>query len=275
MFRTALLLVTLATIAPAQLGEFAWEYVGEPTGWAILDGEDIFINGPDYGGGCTHDGTARVMTTAPESGWVLAHYLFDNQDYGFGYWAGEDPIYTVGETHVYVGPGDFFSPWEGDIAFHVTAGEAFGFGVQSLDCLSGPGLLDVTGFTFVPDVWDELGGALAGGAGEPDLTGIGPLMPGTNWTLSLVDAAASAPAFLVIGLAELNAPFKGGVLVPDPGPAPVILPATTGQAGRIIWNGPWPDDVPAGLPLVMQWWIDDPTGPKGWTASNGVSRTTQ
>jgi hypothetical protein len=276
MHQLLAVVASLALTIPAssQVGAFDWEYVGEPTGWATIDGEEIHVNGPDHYQGCTHDGTARIMTVAPEPGWVLAHYRFDNQDYGFGYWAVEDPIYTVGEVHTYVGPGDFYFPWEGDVAFHVAAGEAFGFGVLSSDCQYGPGILDVSEFLFVPDVWDDLGGALAGSADEPLLTGIGPLMANTSWTLSLVDAAPSTPAWLVIGTSVLGAPFKGGVLVPDPGPAPVILPANTSLAGRIIWNGPWPNDVPAGIPLVMQWWIADTTGPNGYTASNGVSRTT-
>ncbi|TPW07470.1 MAG: FG-GAP repeat-containing protein, partial [Acidimicrobiaceae bacterium] len=62
----------------------------------------------------------------------------------------------------------------------------------------------------------DLGNGLAGANGVPALAGEGTLQPGSSITLSLSGALANAPATLVIGLSQLGAPFKGGVLVPSP-----------------------------------------------------------
>jgi hypothetical protein len=155
----------------------------------------------------------------------------------------------------------------------VNAGESFGFGVQSIDCSFGPGVLDVTGFVFAPDVWQDLGGALAGTQGLPLLIGQGALQPATTFTISLVHAKKFAPASLLLGVATLGVPFKGGVLVPDPSPPGLVLPLTTDDAGRIVLSGPWPAGMPSGLTLYLQYWIADLAAPQGWAASNGVSAT--
>lgn len=269
LIRAAAWLACSASLS-AQTASFNWEYVGEASGWATIQPDGFHVQGPDGWAGCTQDGTARVQATTAQSGWVSAHFLFENLDTGFGWWISEDPIYEVNGAFTYLGPFEIFDVWEGDVSFHVPAGASFGVGVKSVDCLYGPSILDVTAFSFVPDTWSNLGGALAGSAGTPKLNGLGSLQPGAPWTLSLVDCAAQAPAWLVISSQNLSAAFKGGTLVPDPTPPAVILTAATSPAGRIVWTGNWPAGIPSDVPLVLQWWISDGSGAAGFAASNGL-----
>lgn len=262
-----------ATVS-AQFGDFTWSFAGDPSGSMEVDDEQMHIVGPAWGACTTPDTFAHATATASQSGTVSAHFFFDNQDGGFGWWTVEDPVYVVdGAMHV-VGPGDIFSTWEGDVSFHVDAGESFGFGVLSADCDFGPGVLDVTGFTFTPDVWQDLGHGLAGTFGVPSLVGIGTLQAETPYILSLIEAKETAPAWLVLGLSPLVAPFKGGTLVPDPTPPGQVVLLMTGVAGRIVLSGTWPAGIPAGLTLHLQYWIADPAGPQGFSASNAVAGTT-
>lgn len=134
----------------------------------------------------------------------------------------------------------------------------------------------ITSGSVVPlienDAWVDIGGALAGTNGEPLLTGLGPLTPSSPVSLVLVDAKPSAAAALVVGVVLLNAPFKGGLLVPDP---LLIVPGfVTAADGSLTLDATWPAGIPAGLASHYQWWITDPDGPVGFAASNGVTGTT-
>ncbi len=129
----------------------------------------------------------------------------------------------------------------------------------------------------VPEVdlgnWEDLGNALRG-TYEPVLVGAGTLLGGDVITLSLADALENAPAWLVVGVFELSAPFKGGVLVPDPSPPGLTLALPTGAAGTAQLAAPLPFGLPSGFELFFQWWIQDPVGPMGFAASNAVKGTT-
>jgi hypothetical protein len=264
---------TLSVSAPAQFGAYIWEFSGDPSGSGTVTDGEMHLVGPAHDACTTPELYAFLSTTAVQSGTVHAHYRFDNQDGGFGWWTVEDPAYVVDGTKTLVGPGDIFETWEGDVSFHVNAGQSFGFGVVSVDCSFGPGVLDVTGFVFEPDAWVDLDQGLAGTFGTPKLHGLGPLQAGTDYTLSLVEAATFAPAWLVIGLDPLGAPFKGGVMVPDPSPPALLVLFSTGPGGRITLEGDWPAGLPAGLTLYLQYWIVDAAGPLGWAASNALSAT--
>ena len=120
-------------------------------------------------------------------------------------------------------------------------------------------------------VWTDLGHALAGAGGAPVLEGSGQLVGDSLLQLELSDAAASAPATLVIGLSEIDAPFKGGVLVPS---ADLLAPLVTSPAGALVLSGTWPLGVPSGASLWLQAWVADAGGPKGFAASNGLKATT-
>ncbi len=119
-----------------------------------------------------------------------------------------------------------------------------------------------------PGNWTNLGGALAGLTGLPSLSGCGSLLAGDPVTLALVNARPNSLTHLVIGASALNAPFKGGTLVPAPDFLVINLP--TGPAGTLTLSAPLPGGLPAGFALHFQHWIVDATGPFGFAASNGL-----
>jgi len=83
-------------------------------------------------------------------------------------------------------------------------------------------------------------------------------------------AAANSPAWLILGLSELNAPFKGGVLVPNSAPPGGILTASTNFLGAILISTTWPAGLPSGFNLYMQYWIKDLNASFGFTATDGL-----
>lgn len=125
------------------------------------------------------------------------------------------------------------------------------------------------------DLWMDLGDGLAGAGGVPTLTGSGNLTVGSTTTLTLTGAAPSAPAYLILSLAALNAPFKGGVLVPDPTPPNgLVFGLATDGSGSLVVTAPWPAGVPGGVTIYTQCWIPDAGGPVGFAASNALSAST-
>ena len=121
-------------------------------------------------------------------------------------------------------------------------------------------------------LWSDLGHPLAGSTGVPFLAGDGALVAGTPVSSTLSGAKPLAPAALVMGLSPLEAPFKGGVLVPTPDV--VITGLSTDASGGWLFTGTWPAGVPSGSALWMQAWITDAAGPAGFAASNGVTALT-
>jgi len=122
--------------------------------------------------------------------------------------------------------------------------------------------------------WTDLGQGLAGTQGVPNLTNTwGTLSAGANYGWELNHCAPDSMAILVVGASAIDAPFKGGVLVPYP--HYIYFPGTwTGPGGLFTFGGVWPATVPAGAPIYFQYWIADPLGPHGWAASNAVMNTT-
>jgi hypothetical protein len=118
--------------------------------------------------------------------------------------------------------------------------------------------------------WTDLGSDLVGTTGFPQLLASGTLQPGLQVKASLANAKPSALSFLVVGFSSLNAPFKGGVMVPDIDLGFVI---TTDFSGNVSFGGPWPIGVPTGFLTYYQWWVVDPIGPQGFAASNAISGT--
>ena len=120
----------------------------------------------------------------------------------------------------------------------------------------------------VVGTWKDLGAGLAGTSGTPALAGSGLLLGNDAVALTLSAAHTNAPAFLIVGFSALHAPFKGGTLVPD---ADLVLgPFTTSGAGGLTLPGTWPAGVPELLSIWFQAWVQDPAGPQGFAASNGV-----
>jgi hypothetical protein len=126
-------------------------------------------------------------------------------------------------------------------------------------------------FDFGP--WCDVGLGLAGtGDIVPSLSGQGTLQVGSAGSLQLQDAQPLASTYFVVGLAPLNVPLKGGMLLPEP---VLVMPFVTGVAGDVVlsWMN-WPAGVPAGTDLYFQCWISDAGGPKGFAASNGLQANT-
>jgi hypothetical protein len=120
--------------------------------------------------------------------------------------------------------------------------------------------------------WADLGSGLAGTDGVPQLNGTGTLVGGDAMSLQLTNALPTTPFTLVVGLVAVNAPFKGGVLVPRPDL--LISGFNTDGAGAHVLGATWPPGVPPGAGFFFQDWVLDPAGPVGLSASNGLSGTT-
>jgi hypothetical protein len=121
------------------------------------------------------------------------------------------------------------------------------------------------GITPLP--WFNLGHAKAGSAGAPLLTGSGLLSAGSANQIALTQAKPSSPASLVFGLSAINAPFKGGTMVPHP---LLLVPLPTNAAGAATLPFVWPAGVPAGLAIYFQFWVTDAGATQGLSASNGL-----
>jgi len=169
---------------------------------------------------------------------------------------------------------------DGDRLGHATAplGDLDGDGRLDM-AVGAPGAVDggaLSGAVFVmflnAGVWTDLGSGLAGSTGTPVLDGLGSLVAGDAVTLSVSNSLPNATTGLVIGLSELNAAFKGGVLVPAPDV--LVLGLITDGAGTLTLPGLWPPGLPSGTTLFLQSWIVDPGGPAGFSATNALSATT-
>ncbi len=152
------------------------------------------------------------------------------------------------------------------------------------------GLLMASPLGFVPDLnmaaeganiglrvaslepWTDLGEAVPGVAGAPSQQGLGSLIPGALLRLTLTDAKPSSFAFLLAGFSRVDVSFLGGTLVPNP--LFISQAASTGATGDISFALPWPSGVAPGTELFTQFWVVDPAGPAGFSASNAVSKVT-
>ena len=117
--------------------------------------------------------------------------------------------------------------------------------------------------------WQDTGFGLAGSVGIPQLTGTGSLVVGESVQLDLTNVPMQLPAFLIYSSFAWEAPFKGGVMVPAPDN---VLPFNT-FGGAITVGSHWPPGAPTGFVMSFQWWLPDPSGVAGWSASNAVSAT--
>ena len=118
--------------------------------------------------------------------------------------------------------------------------------------------------------WNDLGHPLTGTQGLPRQTGEGALVGGDVFKFKLRDARPLTQAFHIVGVSTLNAPLKGGVLVPAVNFINAF-PHTNAQ-GELALTGHW-IPFPSGLTLYFQFWLPDPEGPAGFAASNAISAT--
>ncbi|MHC5212801.1 MAG: FG-GAP repeat domain-containing protein, partial [Planctomycetota bacterium] len=116
--------------------------------------------------------------------------------------------------------------------------------------------------------WTPLTKGLAGTNGIPRQLGTGTLESFAPYEFTLRDARESSFVLYFVGVAQLNVPFKGGTMVPDP-----LLPALlfeTDPAGTLALSGAWPPGASGGT-IVLQFWVIDPAGPLNYAASNALS----
>jgi hypothetical protein len=119
--------------------------------------------------------------------------------------------------------------------------------------------------------WEDLGFALAGTAGLPHLEVTGPLTGGSALTVELTNAKPTSHAYLVLGFSSIYAPYKGGTLVPA---FDLLFVLPTSELGGIKIVAHWPQDVPPGVPVVMQFWINDEQAIAGRAGSNAMGTVT-
>lgn len=115
--------------------------------------------------------------------------------------------------------------------------------------------------------WTHLGHGLAGVAGVPRQVGSGTLVGTDPFAFTLTDARPNALVGHILGLSEINAPFKGGVFVPSPDL--INQPLGTDASGTAVVAGPWFPGL-SGITFSFQFWVVDPGAIKGFAASNAV-----
>jgi hypothetical protein len=121
--------------------------------------------------------------------------------------------------------------------------------------------------------WDNLGSSLPGTFGHPSLSGIGPLTDGSPLEIRLDQAFPFSFGYFVVGFSELNAPLEGGILVPDIGSPGLFVVLPLSATGSFYIFNTWPTGVPPGVAIFLQYWIVDPGGPVGFSASNALKMT--
>jgi len=119
--------------------------------------------------------------------------------------------------------------------------------------------------------WKSLHGGLRGSAGKPLLIGTGALQGDDVGTLRLTQALPGGTVTLVGGFAQLNAPFKGGILVPTPDVLLNNFPLSA--SGSLVVPFTWTAGFPEGFEVVLQFWGADPGGVSGYAASNAMLLT--
>ncbi|MBI1379933.1 MAG: hypothetical protein GC161_02450 [Planctomycetaceae bacterium] len=156
-----------------------------------------------------------------------------------------------------------------------TIGTGFATGNATKDLAFGPsGDLFVSVNTIdrvlrIAAPWTNLGFALAGSQGLPQMAPAGGAGPGAVTTFPLSQAAQSSFGALVLGVTRVDVPLFGGVLVPN---TDVLLPYATTAGGTASPSVLWPLALPAGIPIHAQAWTFDPAAVEGISASN-ASRT--
>lgn len=120
--------------------------------------------------------------------------------------------------------------------------------------------------------WVDLGHSLEGGLGMPTLSSTGNCMPSTMVKLTLDRVPDFAKAYLAMGTQASAVGFLGGVLTVDPNQIMRVFSAeNTGDDNTLVFTAMVPPDgIPTGVQIVFQGWIVDPSGPEGFSATNGL-----
>lgn len=234
-----------------------WDYLALARGTdagLMTDPADQFAGG-DYGhmatGDLDSDGDDEVVGSSTNHG---------------------DP--QMGRLDYMIGAGSFPGSFQhvdlhskaGDVA----VGDLDGDGVDDVVTLHPlDGTLSILFNRTAPPGWTDVGNGLVGATGEPVLSGLGSLQPGSEVELALTNARRNAPCAIFVGLQPIEQPFMGGTLVPSPDA--LLLGISSDANGQLLIRERWPQDVGPGLSLWYQVWVLDPAGPQGAAASNGLA----
>jgi len=190
-----------------------------------------------------------------------------------------DPGLTLGDVRVMRGAGDGSFETPGVIVSHVP--QPRDLAIADLDLDGRPDIV-VAEFQSAPSAaarllrnatypagspFLDVGSALGGTNGYPIQLASGTLVAGQPFAFTVKNGPPSGAAFHIVGLSALNAPFKGGTLVPSltliNGPFPLS------PEGKLTLAGGWPAGG-SGLTLWAQFWMPNGGGPSGLVASSGV-----
>ena len=168
-----------------------------------------------------------------------------------------------------LGGGNFgpFGGWTpGAVPWFTRGADMNGDGAPDLVVVLDSGLIEIVENGSGP--WSKLGHSLAGAEGFSRLQGFGPLTPGSPVTLRVSNGQPGAFAILIAGHNQLLAPFKGGVLVPQPH---MIIPLGPLDAqGGLQVSGAWPASMPSGASFSMQVWRPETGAPSGFAATTAI-----
>jgi hypothetical protein len=131
---------------------------------------------------------------------------------------------------------------------------SFGFAIRLADC-----------------DWTNLGHALPGVFGPPNLLAYGTLAAGTVYSFQLSNASPHSSAWMILGASTINAPLFGGVLVPAPD---VVIPIVLDGAGKYSITDNAPAGIPSGVTIAVQFWIQDGVAVQQYSASNARATIT-
>ena len=79
----------------------------------------------------------------------------------------------------------------------------------------------------------------------------------------------------MLGVERLDLPYAGGQIVPalEP-PSGTVLWNATDATGALTVSGHWPTGLPDHMQVLFQVWVDDPSAPAAFAASNALAAIT-
>jgi hypothetical protein len=101
----------------------------------------------------------------------------------------------------------------------------------------------------------DLGHAKKGTNGFPIQLADGTLQVGTPLAFALTNGLPLGNTSLVLGFSQINAPFKGGVMVPAVDV--LITPLPMDATGTVTLVSLWPPAIPSGFTFYLQFWFKD------------------
>lgn len=120
--------------------------------------------------------------------------------------------------------------------------------------------------------WADLGGSSAGVAGNPRLTGRGPLISSSGADMIVDRLPPSAPMLAWISLAPSSFAAVGGTV--HAFPFTNQIPLVSSVSGTWYGSTTWPASLPSGTETFFQFIVQDATSPHGLTMSNGLRAIT-